>query len=93
MNAHGSTVIFVTHHMWVVAEYADRVFIVKDGQILLDGRHARGLRAGGGAARGLSAAAAVGQPLESPGEDDAIRRRIRPLYQRSRPTRRKPNGL
>ncbi len=37
MNANGSTVIFVTHHMWVVAEYADRVFVVKDGQILLEG--------------------------------------------------------
>jgi energy-coupling factor transport system ATP-binding protein len=37
MNARGSTIIFVTHHMWVVAEYADRVFVVKDGQILLEG--------------------------------------------------------
>lgn len=37
MNARGSTIIFVTHHMWVVAEYADRVFVVKDGKILLEG--------------------------------------------------------
>jgi energy-coupling factor transport system ATP-binding protein len=37
LNARGSTVIFVTHHMWVVSEYADRVFVVKDGQVLLEG--------------------------------------------------------
>jgi energy-coupling factor transport system ATP-binding protein len=37
LNARGSTVIFVTHHMWVVAEYAHRVFVVKGGQILLEG--------------------------------------------------------
>ncbi|MGC9398341.1 MAG: ABC transporter ATP-binding protein [Anaerolineae bacterium] len=37
MNERGSTIIFVTHHMWVVAEYADRVFVVKDGRILLEG--------------------------------------------------------
>ncbi len=37
LNARGSTVIFVTHHMWVVAEYAHRVFVVKGGKILLEG--------------------------------------------------------
>jgi energy-coupling factor transport system ATP-binding protein len=37
MNERGSTIIFVTHHMWVVAEYAQQVFVVKDGQILLEG--------------------------------------------------------
>ena len=37
LNDQGSTIIFVTHHMWVVAEYAHKVFVIKDGQILLDG--------------------------------------------------------
>ena len=37
LNEQGSTIIFVTHHMWVVAEYAHRVFVVKDGQIFLQG--------------------------------------------------------
>ena len=37
LNEQGSTIIFVTHHMWVVAEYAHKVFVIKDGQILLDG--------------------------------------------------------
>jgi energy-coupling factor transport system ATP-binding protein len=37
LNENGSTIIFVTHHMWVVAEYARRVFVMKDGQIMLEG--------------------------------------------------------
>jgi energy-coupling factor transport system ATP-binding protein len=37
LNAAGSTIIFITHHMWVVAEYARRVFVVKDGRLLLQG--------------------------------------------------------
>jgi energy-coupling factor transporter ATP-binding protein EcfA2 len=37
LNDQGSTIIFVTHHMWVVAEYAHKVFVIKDGQILLNG--------------------------------------------------------
>jgi energy-coupling factor transport system ATP-binding protein len=37
LNDSGSTIIFVTHHMWVVAEYAKKVFVVKDGKILLQG--------------------------------------------------------
>lgn len=37
LNQQGSTIIFVTHHMWVVAEYAQRVYVVKDGQIFLQG--------------------------------------------------------
>ncbi|KAA3661909.1 MAG: ABC transporter ATP-binding protein [Chloroflexi bacterium] len=37
LNDNGSTIIFVTHHMWVVAEYAHRVFVIKDGRILLEG--------------------------------------------------------
>ncbi|MEA4811492.1 MAG: energy-coupling factor transporter ATPase [Anaerolineaceae bacterium] len=37
LNENGSTIIFVTHHMWVVAEYAKRVFVMKDGQLFLQG--------------------------------------------------------
>jgi energy-coupling factor transport system ATP-binding protein len=37
LNQNGSTIIFVTHHMWVVAEYAHQVYVFKDGQILLRG--------------------------------------------------------
>lgn len=37
LNENGSTIIFVTHHMWVVAEYAHRVYVMKDGQIFLQG--------------------------------------------------------
>jgi energy-coupling factor transport system ATP-binding protein len=37
LNEQGSTIIFVTHHMWVVSEYADKVYVVKDGQIILNG--------------------------------------------------------
>jgi len=37
LNEKGSTIIFVTHHMWVVAEYARKVFAIKDGRLLLNG--------------------------------------------------------
>ncbi len=37
LNEQGSTIIFVTHHMWVVAEYAQKVIVVKDGRILMAG--------------------------------------------------------
>lgn len=37
LNEHGSTVIFITHHMWVVAEYAKKVFVIKDGRLFLHG--------------------------------------------------------
>ncbi len=37
LNETGSTIIFVTHHMWVVAEYAHQVYVCKDGRILLEG--------------------------------------------------------
>ena len=37
LNERGSTTIFVTHHMWVVAKYAQRVYVIKDGTILLQG--------------------------------------------------------
>jgi energy-coupling factor transport system ATP-binding protein len=32
----GATVVFITHHMWVVAEYAHRVVVMSDGHILMD---------------------------------------------------------
>jgi energy-coupling factor transport system ATP-binding protein len=37
LNETGSTIIFVTHHMWVVAEYAKRAFVMKDGKVFLEG--------------------------------------------------------
>ncbi len=37
LNQKGSTIIFITHHMWVVAEYAHSVYVVKDGGIFLQG--------------------------------------------------------
>lgn len=37
LNQQGHTIIFVTHSMWVVAEYAHRVIVLKDGGILLQG--------------------------------------------------------
>lgn len=37
LNQEGSTIIFVTHHMWVVAEYAHRVYVVRDGLMILEG--------------------------------------------------------
>jgi energy-coupling factor transporter ATP-binding protein EcfA2 len=37
LNEQGSTIIFVTHHMWVVAEYAHRVFVMRDGRVFLRG--------------------------------------------------------
>lgn len=37
LNEAGSTIVFVTHHMWVAAEYAHRTIVMKDGQVLIDG--------------------------------------------------------
>jgi energy-coupling factor transport system ATP-binding protein len=37
LNEAGSTIIVVTHTMWVVAEYAHRVAVVRDGRISLQG--------------------------------------------------------
>ncbi|MBN1247988.1 MAG: ABC transporter ATP-binding protein [Anaerolineae bacterium] len=37
LNENGSTIIFITHHMWVVAEYARKVYVIKDGRVLLEG--------------------------------------------------------
>jgi energy-coupling factor transport system ATP-binding protein len=37
LNQEGMTVIFITHNMEIVAEYARRVVVLFDGQVLLDG--------------------------------------------------------
>lgn len=36
LHRRGHTVIIITHSMWVAAEYAERVVVMKDGRILLD---------------------------------------------------------
>ncbi|HET7481128.1 MAG TPA: energy-coupling factor transporter ATPase [Rubrobacteraceae bacterium] len=37
LNESGSTIIAVTHTMWVVAEYAHRAAVIKDGRMILSG--------------------------------------------------------
>jgi cobalt transport protein ATP-binding subunit len=37
LNEAGSTIIVVTHTMWVVAEYAHRAAVVRDGRVTLQG--------------------------------------------------------
>jgi energy-coupling factor transport system ATP-binding protein len=37
LNEAGHTIIMITHTMWVVAEYAHRVAVIKDGRLLMDG--------------------------------------------------------
>ena len=37
LNEAGSTIIVVTHTMWVVAEYAHRAVVVRDGKVALTG--------------------------------------------------------
>ncbi len=37
LNEGGSTIIAVTHTMWVVAEYAHRAVVIKDGEVILFG--------------------------------------------------------
>ena len=37
LNEAGSTIITVTHTMWVVAEYAHRAVVVRDGKVALQG--------------------------------------------------------
>ena len=37
LNDDGHTIIMVTHCMWVAAEYAHRVVVLKQGEVLLDG--------------------------------------------------------
>ncbi len=36
LHRRGHTVIIITHSMWVAAEYAERVVVMKDGRVLLD---------------------------------------------------------
>ncbi|MCS7283366.1 MAG: energy-coupling factor transporter ATPase [Anaerolineae bacterium] len=36
LHRRGHTVIIITHSMWVAAEYAERVVVMKEGRILLD---------------------------------------------------------
>jgi len=36
-NKHGKTIIFITHDMDLVAEYAKRCVVMKDGHVILDG--------------------------------------------------------
>ena len=37
LNESGSTIIVVTHTMWVVAEYAHRAAVIRDGKVVLNG--------------------------------------------------------
>jgi energy-coupling factor transport system ATP-binding protein len=37
LNKQGCTIIFITHHMWIVAEYAHRVLVLNEGQVLMEG--------------------------------------------------------
>ena len=37
LNEAGSTIIVVTHTMWVVAEYAHRAVIIRDGRVAMQG--------------------------------------------------------
>ena len=37
LNEAGRTIVMITHAMWVVAEYAHRVVLIRDGQIAADG--------------------------------------------------------
>jgi len=37
LNEAGSTIVIVTHTMWIVAEYAHRVLVVRDGKVVLSG--------------------------------------------------------
>ena len=37
LNEAGSTIVIVTHTMWIVAEYAHRVVVVRDGKVVLSG--------------------------------------------------------
>ena len=37
LNEQGCTIIFITHHMWIVAEYAHRVLVLKEGKIAMEG--------------------------------------------------------
>jgi energy-coupling factor transport system ATP-binding protein len=36
LNRKGTTFIIITHEMWVVAEYCNRVVLMSDGNVVLD---------------------------------------------------------
>ncbi len=38
LNESGHTIIMITHTMWVVSEYAHRVAVIRDGEVMMDGR-------------------------------------------------------
>lgn len=38
LNKKGYTIIIITHSMWVVTEYAKRCVVMKEGEIILDGK-------------------------------------------------------
>ena len=38
LNESGHTIIMITHTMWVVSEYAHRVAVIKDGEVMMDDR-------------------------------------------------------
>ena len=37
LHAHGMAILMITHSPWVVAEYAERGVLMRDGSILFDG--------------------------------------------------------
>lgn len=37
MREKGKTIIVISHDLWIIAEYCDRVIALKDGELLLDG--------------------------------------------------------
>jgi energy-coupling factor transport system ATP-binding protein len=37
LNTAGHTIIMITHTMWVVAEYAHRMVVIENGQLIMDG--------------------------------------------------------
>jgi energy-coupling factor transport system ATP-binding protein len=37
LNREGRTIILVTHSMWLAAAYADRVIVMREGKVILDG--------------------------------------------------------
>lgn len=38
LNKKGHTVVIITHSMWIAEEYADRCIVMKDGEIISDGK-------------------------------------------------------
>lgn len=38
LNENGHTIIMITHTMWVVSEYAHRVAVIRDGEVMMDNR-------------------------------------------------------